>query len=74
MTDAVRKFTPQPKPVAFNLDDTREVYRLLAECHGYLLTSHGKHGTDFQGRQYAMDALDELQRRDWKIVPSPANG
>lgn len=66
-----RKFIGQPKPVPFNVDDTAEVYRLLCEVHGYLRTCQGKHGTDFQGRQYAMDALDELQKRDWKLVPDP---
>lgn len=69
---AVRKYTAQSKPKPFDLDDTREVYRLLSECHGYLRTCQGKHGTDFQGRQYAIDALDELQRRDWKMIPDPA--
>jgi hypothetical protein len=66
------KFVGQPKPVPFNVDDTADVYRLLSECWGYLKTCHNKHGTDWEGRQFAMDALDELQKRDWKLVPDPA--
>lgn len=63
-----RKYTAQLRPKPFDLDDTSEVYRLLAECKGYIRTGGG---TDFQGRQYAIEALDELQRRDWKMVPNP---
>lgn len=68
---AKQKFVGQPKPVAFDVNDTAEVYRLLSECQGYLRTCHHKHGTDWEGRKFAMDALDELQRRDWKLVPDP---
>lgn len=71
MTQAWRKFTGKPKPAPYDLDDTSELYRLLAECHGYLRTCHHKHGTDWEGRQFAMDALDKLLRRDWKLVPNP---
>ncbi len=66
------KFDPQPQPKAFDLRDIREVYRLLSECRGYLHTCHRQHGTDWQGRQYAMDALDQLQAMDFKLVPDPA--
>lgn len=66
-----RKFEGKPKPAPFDLDDTSEIYRLLSECWGYLHTCHRQHGTDWEGRQFAMDALDELQRRDFKLVPDP---
>lgn len=65
-----RKFEGQPKPAPYNLNETAEVYRLLSECWGYLHTCHNKHGTDWEGRKFAMDALDELQKRDWKLVPA----
>ena len=60
-----------PHPVPYNLEDNTEVYRLLRECRGYLQTCQGKHGTDFKGRQFAMDALDILGKGDWKIVVHP---
>lgn len=59
-----RRFKGQPNPIPYNLDDISEVYRLLSECHGYLHTCHYKHGTDWEGRKFAMDALAELQTRD----------
>jgi hypothetical protein len=71
MSEPRRKFVGKEKPDPYNLDDTGEVYRLLSECWGYLRTCHHQHGTDWQGRQYAMDALDQLQRRDFKLVPNP---
>lgn len=65
------RFKGKEKPAPYNLDDTSEIYRLLAECHGYLHTCHFKHGTDWEGRKFAIDALAELQARDFKLVPSP---
>lgn len=67
-----KKFVGQPQPRPFDLHDNGEIYRLLSECHGYLRTCHSKHGTDWEGRKYAMDALEALQSRDWKLVPDPA--
>lgn len=69
--EARKKFTGQPRPIAYSVDDTSEVYRLLSECKGYLRTCHHNHGTDWEGRQFAMDALDELLKRDWKLAPDP---
>jgi len=69
MTERRRKFVAQADPVPYNLDDTSEIYRLLYECFRYLRTCHRQHGTDFTGRQFAIEALDELQKRDWKLVP-----
>lgn len=48
------------RPRAFDLTDRSEVQRLFREVRGYLHTCHGKHGTDWEGRKFAMDALDSL--------------
>lgn len=44
----------------YNLDDPTEVQRLYRECRGYLQLCHHKHGTDWEGRKFAIDALDAL--------------
>lgn len=47
-------------PREFHLDDPAEIVRLYRECHGYLRTCHHKHGTDWEGRKFAIDALEKL--------------
>ena len=47
-----------PRP--YELGDPKELNRLYRECRGYLHTCHKKHGTDWEGRKFAMDALDTL--------------
>lgn len=44
-------------PRKFILARKSEWVRLFRECHGYLRTCHNKHGTDWAGRNHAMDAL-----------------
>lgn len=44
---------------SYELTDPEERKRLLREVRGYLHTCHSKHGTDWEGRNYAMLALDE---------------
>lgn len=51
------------RPRAYNLDDLTEHKRLFRECSGYLKTCHNKHGTDWEGRKFAIDALDALIKR-----------
>lgn len=52
------------RPRPYNLDDPDEVKRLLRECEGYLHTCRrDHHGTDFEGRQFAMDGLRALAAR-----------
>lgn len=53
--------TDHNPPRPYDLDDPKELRRLYAETLGYLRTclSMG-HGTDFKGRQHAMDALGAL--------------
>ena len=59
-------------PVPFDLENSTEIYRLLRECHGYLHTCRrDHHGTDLQGRRFAMEALEVLATGDWKIVVHP---
>ncbi len=51
------------KPRPYDLDNADERVRLYRECRGYLHTCHYKHGTDWEGRKFAMDALDALVAR-----------
>ena len=52
------------RPRAFDLDNPAEIRRLLRECEGCLNTCRrDHHGTDFQGRQFAMVALRALAER-----------
>ena len=52
------------RPEAYDLGDPREVLRLYRECAGYLRTcGHHHHGTDFDGRRFAIEALDEMLKR-----------
>lgn len=44
----------------YDLKDPNEVQRLYRECHGYLKLCHHKHGTDWEGRKFAIEALAEL--------------
>lgn len=53
---AVEKNRPRP----FDLNNPAELKRLFNETWGYLRTCHHKHGTDWDGRQFAMDALKQL--------------
>lgn len=48
------------RPRAYDLNDPNELVRLYRECHGYLRTCHHKHGTDWEGRKFAIDALNAL--------------
>ena len=49
------------KPRAYDLADAGEVDRLLREVAGYLETCRRQHhGTDFQGRMFAADAMREF--------------
>lgn len=59
------------KPRPYDLDDPKEIRRLLWECKGYLQTCRrDHHGTDLKGRQYAMEALDEFMER-YPKEPTP---
>lgn len=47
-------------PREYDLTDPKELTRLYRECSGYLRTCMGKHGTDYEGRKFAFDALNKL--------------
>lgn len=49
------------KPRAYDLSDPAEVRRLLGETIGYMRVSL-RHGTDTEGREFALDGLKELYR------------
>lgn len=61
--EQLKKEIEKGKPRPYDLDKPQEFLRLLRECHGYLRTCHHKHGTDWEGRKFAMDALDELLKK-----------
>jgi hypothetical protein len=55
----------------YDLGDPKEIRRLLRECEGYLRTcKRHHHGTDFEGREFAMQALAKLAER----IPDPVGG
>lgn len=47
------------RPREYLMDDPEEVKRLYRECAGYLRTCHKKHGTDWEGRKFAIEALEK---------------
>lgn len=49
-------------PRAYILARKTEWVRLFREVHGYLRTCHNKHGTDWSGRNHAMNALIEAMK------------
>lgn len=53
--DLLRARSPRP----YILRRASEWVRLFREVHGYLRTCHSKHGTDWAGRNHAMNALIE---------------
>ena len=49
------------KPRPYDLDDPKEFLRLLREVRGYLHTCRNQHhGTDWDGRRFAIAALEQL--------------
>ncbi len=52
-----------PRP--YDLDDPKELRRLLVEARGYLHTCRREHhGTDREGRDHAYHALNEIVSRE----------
>lgn len=63
------KFAPRP----YDLTQAAELIRLLRECRGYLHTCRrDHHGTDFQGRQFAMEAIDKICNGEVTVTATPA--
>lgn len=51
-------------PLPYDLQNPKEMERLFREVRGYLRTDiQAGYGTDTKGRQYAIDALDDLVNR-----------
>ena len=49
------------RPQAYDLADQRELMRLMREVRSYLGTCRGRHhGTDYTGRNFAIEALDRI--------------
>jgi hypothetical protein len=66
--DAIREANA-PRP--YDLANPAEVQRLLGEVIGYMRTSL-RHGTDTKGRQFALDALRQMERAGWVLVAPAA--
>ena len=58
----LKKMIAENPPRPYDLTDPAEQQRLFREVRGYLHTCHKKHGTDWEGRKHAMNALDEAMR------------
>lgn len=65
--EKLKRIIGQDKPRAYDLMDREEFFRLARECSGFLRVCHDKHGMDWEGRKFAMDALEAI----WKgrIIP-----
>jgi hypothetical protein len=51
-------------PVPYLVDEHAEFHRLLRDIRGYLCTCKKEHhGTDWEGRKYAIEALETLIAR-----------
>lgn len=61
------------KPYAYDLNSPSERARLWRELDGYLNTcERHHHGTDFAGRQFARQALQQLSGFGENVAPDPA--
>lgn len=47
------------KPTKYDLENPEEVKRLIRELRGYMQVSLNN-GTDYDGRKFALEALDEI--------------
>ena len=55
----------EPRP--YDLTKQAEVNRLIRELRGYMHVSIG-HGTDIEGRQHALTALNTILDNGWEVV------
>ncbi len=55
------------RPRPYDLSKQREVNRLVRELRGYMQVSID-HGTDTEGRQHALDALNTILDNGWEVV------
>jgi hypothetical protein len=67
-TNRVPRAPDGNSPRAYDLTDGAEHQRLFRELRGYLSTcSQQHHGTDFDGRMHAADALKEILQRGFTL-------
>lgn len=60
------------KPRPYDLRQSQEVWRLLREVRGYIHTCRAQHhGTDFDGRRFAIDALEDITSGKYDISIRP---
>lgn len=58
------------KPQPYDLSQGAELNRLMRELEGYIQACEKEHhGTDFEGRMHALDALRQINSGDRPIVP-----
>ena len=61
------------EPRAYDLTKQYHIDRLMREVYGYLKTClREHHGTDFEGRQFALEALEDIVNE--RIVLMPKKG
>lgn len=59
------------RPRSYDLSNPDELDRLLRETIGYAVVSlHKRDGTDWEGRQYACDALKRAVKMGFKLRPT----
>lgn len=57
------------RPRTYDITNTEELERLLHETIGYAQVSlHNRDGTDWEGRQYAVDALRRAFKAGYRLV------
>ena len=59
------------KPRPYDLSIPGEFQRLVRESYGYLYTCRREHhGTDWEGRQFAIEALESIQSNELTYFPA----
>lgn len=67
-SEVVKKAIKDNPPRAYDLTDGAEHQRLFRELRGYLNTCQKEHhGTDWEGRMFAVDALKEILQRGFTL-------
>ena len=58
---------------AYDLSIPGEFQRLVSECRGYLHTCRNEHhGTDREGRRFAIEALESIRSSELTSFPAKA--
>jgi len=67
MTSTIKTIKGKPWPEPYDLSDPDEVKRLFSELVGYMKVSLN-HGTDNEGRKYALEALEKVNSGETLMV------